>query len=160
MGRWFWWCWMVAGCASGEVKDTGSSALDSSTTAPPDSACGDVTDGYEVQILGKVTLYGKPAPGARVTIEEHTWEPGTVHGAGETGTKGEFDVLATELVSVEGCWGLMLDYTAEVSLDGFAGSRNLNSALLGALTAGDGVADIRPLAIELEPITGPVDTGY
>ncbi len=160
MVRWFCGCWIVAGCASGEVKETGFSGLDSTTTAPPDSACGDVTYGDEVQVLGRVTLYGKPVQGARVKIEEHTWEPGTVHGEGETGEKGEFDVLASDLVSVEGCWGLMLDYTAEVTVDGYAASRNLNSALLGALTTGGGVADIRPLPIELEVSTHQRDTGY
>lgn len=160
MVRWFWWCWIVVGCGSQDLQEAPLATADSSTTGPPDSACGDVTDGYEVQILGRVTLGGKPVAGARVTIEEHTWEPGTVHGDGVTGEKGEFDVLATELVSVEGCWGLMLDYTAEVSAAGFGGSRNLNSALLGALTAGDGVADIRPLPIELEVSTEQTDTGY
>ena len=74
--------------------------------------------------------------------------------------KGMFDVLATDLVSVEGCWGLMLDYTAEVSFMGHSASRDLNSALLGALTTGGGVADIRPLPIELDEGTVQTDTGW
>ena len=160
MFRWFGLTWMFVGCGSvdDEQKDSGKSL--SSSTTRPDSACGDVIEGLDVQLLGRVTLYGKPVEGAWVTIEEHTWVPGTVHGTGQTEKSGVFEVLASDLVSVEGCWGLMLDYTAEASFKGYSASRNLNSSFLGALTTGKGVADIRPLPIELGEGTAQTDTGW
>jgi hypothetical protein len=160
MYRWFGLTWLCAGCGSVDAVQKDSGASTSSSTTRPDSACGDVIGGLTVQLLGNVTLYGKPVEGASVTIEEHTWVPGTVHGTGQTEKSGVFDVWATELVSVEGCWGLMLDYTAEASFMGHSASRNLNSALLGALTTGGGVADIRPLPIELDEVTDQTDTGW
>jgi len=152
--------WLCVGCGPEDVEQKDSGASGQASTTRPDSACGDVTGGLTVQLLGSVTLYGKPVEGAFVAIEEHTWVPGTVHGSGQTEKSGMFDVLATELVSVEGCWGLMLDYTAEVSFMGHSASRDLNSALLGALTTGGGVADIRPLPIELDEGTVQTDTGW
>lgn len=147
---------VAAGCTGDKPEDSGASAT---VSTPPPSACGEVTEGYEVRLQGAVSLQGEPVAGAEVTIREKLWNAGRIHGTATTDADGLFEVQVTEIVSVEECWGTALDYTADVTWETWARSRDLNSTLYAAII-GSGEADIRSSPIELdEDWRPPLDTG-
>jgi len=119
-----------------------------------------VIDGWEIGVKGVVTLRGEPATGASVRMVENVWVPGTLNGAATVDAYGRFAFSARDMVSVEDCWGIMLDYTVEVSLDGFALTRNINAPILGAWTRGDSLVDLTAFPFELDDTwVPPADTG-
>ena len=148
-------CW---GCSATE-QDVDTSAA-SEDSGPPPSACGDVTDGWDITVKGVVTLRGKPAAGAVVTLTENVWVPGTVHGDAQVDASGLFVLDARDMVSVEDCWGIMLDYTLEARLGDVAVSRNINAPTLGAWTRGESLVDLSEFPFELDDTwIPPSDTG-
>ncbi|MFT5453666.1 MAG: hypothetical protein ACI9K2_000140 [Myxococcota bacterium] len=147
---------VVCGCGGGKSIDTAPVA---DPTGPPPSACGEVTDGYAVRIEGAVELQGERVSGADVVLVEKLWSAGQVHGTATTAADGTFVLEATDLVSVEDCWGTALDYKAEVVWDVWSRSRDMNAPLYAAIV-GDGVADLLGDPIELDAgWIPPLDTG-
>lgn len=157
--RWmFWACWVCGACSSEKaLTDTSAELRDSS---PPPSACGAVIDGWEINIQGIVLLRGEPATEALVTVRENVWVPGTVNGNANVDAVGGFTLLAQDMVSVEDCWGIMLDYSLDVSLGDMELSRNINAPILGAWTRGESVVDLTAFPFELDDTWMPSsDTG-
>ncbi len=146
-----WWLGFAA-CGGQDV-------MTSDPLPPPDTdgACGDVTT-HDVTLLGAVVLDDLPFEGATIWVEDRGWEPGTILAEGVTGADGTVTFALDDLVSVEDCWGVLLDYVAVASAvspaDGstLSGETDLNSHLFSAIDSGSLVADFSPFPIELEAV--------
>ena len=149
---------VCGGCSA--TKETTDTSAENQDSGPPPSACGEVIDGWDITVKGVVTLRGEPATDASVRMVENVWVPGTTHGNATVDTYGRFDLLARDMVSVEDCWGIMLDYTVEISLGEMAVSRNINAPILGAWTRGESLVDLTAFPFELDDTwVPPADTG-
>ena len=83
-----------------------------------------------------------------------------VHGVATVGSDGRFELFASDMVSVEDCWGIMLDYSLDISFGDFELSRNINAPILGAWTRGESVVDLTAFPFELDDTwVPPSDTG-
>jgi hypothetical protein len=139
-------------------KDADSGA--GGPTDGPPSACGEVSEGYDVELTGLVLLQGVPVEGASVALVERNWTPGTTYGSASSGGDGRFVLQATNLVSVEGCWGTALDYKLRGEHAGFVREQDVNSSLLAAIVDGSLDADLSGVPLELDAsFIPPVDTG-
>ncbi len=140
---------LLVACGGGDdaEQDTGPLLV---TSTEPQGACGEVTDDHAIRIEGMVTLSDLPAVGADVLLTERLWTPGMVHGTASVGADGRFSLDATDIVSVEDCWGTVLDYVLEARLDQLVGERDANAVLLPAIAAGDDVVDITEQPITLD----------
>jgi hypothetical protein len=115
-----------------------------------DGACGEVrTHDLEVRAAFE-DASGAPIEGARVTLEERNWAPGTL-GEGLTGTDGAVSFAAPGVTDVEGCWGSALDYWLVAEADGFITlEETMNSNLYNAIADGSLVADLRATPLVME----------
>jgi hypothetical protein len=117
--------------------------------APP-GQCGDV--GYfDVSVVGLVVgPDGTAAVGAAVSLEERNWDPQT-YASGTTDAYGAFTLVASQIVGVEDCWGVAVDYVVVATQGSASAERDVNQSLFNAVSpGGDGVADISAFPLELE----------
>lgn len=114
-------------------------------------ACGEPEEGFDVTVTGLVLDHnGDPAALADVTLEERNWNTNTtVHGTTATDEAGAFSIDATNLVSVPGCWGTVVDYWVVAELDGGWGEAQANQRLFNAIDDGSLTADFTSFPIDL-----------
>lgn len=144
MGWWSVWVWLVA---CGDDRAGGEDPAD--TAGGRGGACGDVTE-HDLRLRGRVLQDGAPVQGADVRLEERAWHPGSkVFGAAVTDAGGAFVFDAPGVVSVEDCWGTVLDYVL-VAVRGDARVEDpVNSSLFGAITDGVDTVDLTNFPLEL-----------
>lgn len=143
-------CWSVVlasfvACGT-ETEDTDTAP---GPTDEVQSACGEQTF-HSVSLTGAVVdVDDVPVAGAEVTLVENIYAPGTTYGTAVTDEDGVFVLSAEALLSIEECWGTLLDYTvvAETS-DGRIGEKFVNVYLYAALT--EGSYDITNLPVTVE----------
>jgi len=146
----------AAGCSGDDTSpdDAADDQPVDSDSPAPQGQCGDVTH-WDVTVTGRVrSAAGGAAAGAAVRIENREWEAGTVYGTGTTDAMGAFSILATQMVQVENCSGLLGHY-AVAELGTTAGETGINSAVFTAIDTGTFVADLSAVPIELEEPTTP-----
>lgn len=136
---------LLAACAGGAgTSDT------QDTDEGPDSACGETTR-FDIVISGLVEdADGNPVEGATVVLDDQGYDH-EEKGEAVTDSAGTFSISATDLASVEDCWGTLLDYVLEAdTTDGLSGEKSVNSYLLNAIEDGSYEADISafPLVVE------------
>lgn len=122
---------------------------DPASTAVPESACGDTTL-VDVTICGTLRdADGAPITGASARLEERSWMPGTVFGAGDSDDAGEvwFDAVAVPIV--EGCWAVGPQFYLVVDAGGAVGEAPANATVVGAWLDGTLEADFSAFVIEL-----------
>jgi hypothetical protein len=156
---------VLAGCGGDSTATTGSGETGAPTgdtqtgdtdTETNGGACGDFT--YpDVTILGGVmTPGGDPAVGAQVWLEERNFDfEDTVYGTATTDEKGRFELLATQIVAPEGCWGTLVDYNLMATLNDASAEDEVNTVLFQAVAGGTFVADITTFPLQLEEPTTP-----
>jgi hypothetical protein len=140
---------IIAGCSSG--GDTGDDAPDD-TDPPPgltDPECADPVY-FDATIRGRVSRDGAPAVGADVRLEERFWDPGTVHGAGTTDEQGQYEILATGMPIVEGCWGWATGFYIVGEQDGLYDDWGINSSVTSAWSEGSSLIELDGIVLELE----------
>jgi hypothetical protein len=131
---------LLVGCGSAE--DTGT---DDTT---PTGACGAVTT-HDVNISGVVhDGGGAGADGAVVSLEERSWDPGTL-GTATAASDGTFTISAT-ITGVEDCWGTALDYWLVASGDAGTAEDAVNQPLFNAVDDGSLTADVSGFPLVLE----------
>lgn len=154
--------WLLLACAPDPVEektgDTGpvtatTPTADTAPPEPPDSACGETTY-HDLTVLGRVEdSAGQPAVGALVRLEERGYSP-TVTNLGEATVDvyGQFELSAPGLVSVEDCWGILLDYVLVGELGNERGEEGVNPTLLNAILDETLIADRgnTPLVLEIQ----------
>jgi hypothetical protein len=126
----------------------GGEPVDSDTD--PAGGCGDVTT-WDITIRAAVIDGDSQAPveGADVTLYDEAWNPGDTLGTAQTGADGHVELVATDVTSVDGCWGTALDYELIAMTFDKSGVMELNSALHAAIDDGTLVVDVTAFPIEL-----------
>lgn len=129
-------------CGPGATTETGDSD-DGSTD------CG-ASEYYDVMVVARVEdAGGSPVEGVEVRIEERNLARD--FGAGTSDVAGNVSFTASQLESVPGCWGLLLDYWIVASCDGTdCAEDDMNTELFNAIDDGSLVADVSsfPLVVE------------
>ena len=118
---------------------------------PPDSACGDVTL-HNLTIVGRVRgVNGAAAEGANVVLEERNYFPTlTVMGKGVTDATGTFQFDVVDLVAVEDCWGVLVDYVIVAERGKERGEEGINPSLSNAVYTGSSTVDLTSLPVVME----------
>jgi hypothetical protein len=139
---------LVAGCAGGDTTDDDDGGTtDTDVVTPWD--CADPVY-FDASFRGRVTRDGAPAAGADVRIEERNWAPGTVHGSGTSNEQGTFDIPATEMPIVEGCWGWATGFFVVAEQDGLSDDWPVNAVVTSAWIADESVITLEGFSLELE----------
>ena len=113
-------------------------------------ACGDRTT-HDVTVLGRVVdVDGQGIESATVDLEDRGWNDGEVLGTATTAADGSFTMSATDVTSIEGCWGTMLDYVLVAEQDGRSGEKGINSQLRSAISDESFEADVSSFPVTLE----------
>lgn len=131
----------LAACSGADPED--------SDTDGSNGQCGDVTT-WDVTIAGAVEDASGAVDGATVTLEDRGWNAGETLGTATTASDGTFELAATGVTSVEGCWGTVLDYVVVATEGGRIGEDEVNSALHDAIDSGSLHADISEFPIVIE----------
>lgn len=121
------------------------------TTTDPGGLCGDVTT-WDVSFSGLVTAAaGGAAAGAQVWVEERAYSAETViYGSGTTAGNGLFTIDLDQIVSVQDCWGIVLDYYVVAQQGNATVERGINPVLFSAIDNGTLEADISAIPLQLE----------
>jgi hypothetical protein len=116
----------VAACSGGEPGEPPPDSTDQS------GACGDVS-AIDVRVVGTVEDGDGAAAGdVDVALVERNWTPGTVHGTARTDAAGAFEMDATGLPVVEGCWGTAVQFWLEGTKGQLSGEKPMNSLIIDA----------------------------
>jgi hypothetical protein len=134
---------------------TGSPVESAPTTdTEPSGACGEPVN-YDMTVVGLVeTPTGLPADATTLELEDRGWIPGRILGTATTDGYGAFSLEATDVTSLDDCWGTLLDYVVVARRAGPGGPQSaelgLNTPLFNAIQDGTLVADLGKLPITLE----------
>ena len=109
----------------------GEDPVETLTTDIYQGACGDVLE-FDLIISGVVHRDGEPTQGASVYLEESIWTRGETWGSVTTDADGRFSLDARNLVAVEDCWGVVIDYQLYALQGPEQGTQDMNSPLSGA----------------------------
>lgn len=127
--------------------DTGEAPDD---TGHAGTECGD-PELFDIEIVAKVLANGKAAPGIEVALDDRG-QTGEILGTGTTGPNGTATFTALGVTSLEGCWGIVLDYWL-VATDPADTSRtvedDMNTELYNAIDDGTLQADVTDFPLEL-----------
>lgn len=105
-------------------------------------ACGAESE-HEITVLVRVhQADGRPAQGATVLLEERATRPG-VRGEATTDAQGDAELQDLSITSLEGCWGIALDYVVVASLGEQMAEVAVNPSLFSAISQGEDVVDRR-----------------
>ncbi|MBX2801999.1 MAG: carboxypeptidase-like regulatory domain-containing protein [Myxococcales bacterium] len=124
---------------------------DADVDTEPKSACGETTY-HNVLVNGRVIgPGGSPASGVSVHLEERRYLiEVTQYGAGVTDANGDFSFTAKQIVSVEDCWALLLDYHLVAERGNQGTEEFANTLLFNAIDTGAGVANFITPPLQLE----------
>ena len=143
MARWWMLCGLLMACS--ESTET----VDTDEPVPTKGACGETTR-WDIEVIGAVTNGEGPVEGAEVRLEERNYNAGTVHGTSVTDSDGEFVIAAIDVVSVEDCWGTLLDYHVVAESGDEIGEKKANTYLHTAIYNESLSADMRGFPVEIE----------
>lgn len=136
---------LLTACAP-EVE-TGEAPED---TGHAGTECGD-PEVFDIEIVAKVEANGKAAPGIEVALDDRG-QTGEILGTGTTGPNGTTTFSAVGVTSLDGCWGIVLDYWL-VATDPDDASRtvedDMNTELYNAIEDGSMQADVSDRPLEL-----------
>ena len=91
---------------------------------------------------------GTPVNNAEVRLEDRGWNPSvTTMGAGQTNAQGRYDFEVPELIDVEDCWGVLLNYYIVAERGPAFGEDDVNPSLLAAINDQSLVANLPQLVI-------------
>jgi hypothetical protein len=151
---------LVVGCSGGKTTsppDTSGPTTDTApttdtTTTPTNTqgACGEHTS-WNVSIAGTIERPShQPAEGATVELEERVWNnPPKSFGTVTTDAYGHFQIDAQQILSIEGCWGILLDYHLTAELGPGSADSSVNQSLYNAIQDGTLFADLQvPITLE------------
>ena len=126
-------------------SDTGTTTT---LTAPTGGGCGDVRT-WPIRVEGTVVEpNGTPVNNAEVRLEDRGWNPSvTTMGAGQTNAQGRYDFEVPELIDVEDCWGVLLNYYIVAERGPAFGEDDVNPSLLAAINDQSLVANLPQLVI-------------
>jgi hypothetical protein len=152
----------LTACSGGDKTGDSGDPVDSATTDTvdttepptdtdePTGACGDVSR-WDLTLDGQVNQPGGGAPGATVRLEERGFQfSPVVYGTTYTDAYGHFSLAATQIVSVDGCWGTLLDYNVVAELGVSSAEAEVNQSLYNAILDGTFAADISLFPLELD----------
>ncbi|HHO53227.1 MAG TPA: hypothetical protein ENK18_20725 [Deltaproteobacteria bacterium] len=105
---------------------------------------------FDLTLIGGVTEEGAAAVGAEVWLEERNWSPGMVHGQGQTDASGAYQLDATALPIVEGCWGWATGFFLVARLGEATAELPLNSKIISAWLDGATEAEVEVLQLKPE----------
>lgn len=133
---------MLLACGGEPTTETGDSD-DGSTD------CG-ASEYYDVTVIAQVEdAAGVAMEGVEVGIEERNLP--REFGSGVTDAAGRVEFVASQLESVPGCWGLLLNYWIVARCDGAdCAEDDMNTELYNAIDDGTLLADVSsfPLVVE------------
>ena len=112
-------------------------------------ACGE-TSRWDVSVVGTVRHQGEPLEGAMVVLEDRGYNPGEVLGTGVTDTQGGFQFEALEVVSIEDCWGTLLNYFVVAESGTLYGEKKANTYLHTAIYDESLEADMSGFPVDVE----------
>jgi len=141
--RWLIMGTLVVGCSQ-DVEDT--ELVDDGENS---GACGETTR-WDIKVVGAVSRQGQPVEGASVELEDRGYNTGDILGSGLTDAEGVFEFDATEVVSVEDCWGTLLNYYVVAEFEAFSGEKKANTYLHTAIYNESYEADMRGFPVEIE----------
>jgi hypothetical protein len=141
--RWSMVMFLLGGCV-----DTNSDPV-LEDTGETKGACGEVTE-WDITVYGVVTLDGDLVEGASIELEDRGYNLGTILGSGISDANGEFEFLAAQVVSVEDCWGTLLNYYLNAESGDLFGEKKVNTYLHTAIYDETLEADIRGFPVKLE----------
>ncbi|TVQ91888.1 MAG: carboxypeptidase regulatory-like domain-containing protein [Deltaproteobacteria bacterium] len=111
-------------------------------------ACGPVTEHVLTLHVRVVDASGEPAEGATVTLEERNYLRETL-GSGLSDALGEASLADLDITSVEGCWGVALDYVVVATLEERQAEARINPSLFNAVQHGEAEVDRRDRPLTL-----------
>lgn len=121
---------------------------DSELESDQGGACGAVTH-HELTVLARVVdAEEMPVVGAEVVLEDRL-DPAGPLGVATTDTDGEAALDDLNITSIEGCWGVALDYVLVASHEGREAEVRVNPSLFTAIDQGESVVDRRNRPIVL-----------
>jgi hypothetical protein len=127
-----------------QVEDTDTVDADDNK-----GACGD-TSLWDITVIGAVSHQGQFVEGATVELEDRGYNTGQILGSGVTDSDGVFELDAFDVVSVEDCWGTLLNYYIVAEFEDIAGEKKANTYLHTAIYDESLEADMRGFPVELE----------
>jgi hypothetical protein len=139
----------LVGCASGDTGDPGTADTDTTPPGLTDPEC-EETVYFDASVRGRVMRDGVPAVDAVVRLEERFWDPGAVHGSGETDPSGQYDFVATGMPIIEGCWGWATGFYIVAEQDGLYDDWGINSSVTSAWLDGTAAIDLSGIILQLE----------
>ena len=130
---------LTIGCSTdaSDTSETGQPAAPTGDTQEPyvpDDPCGEVTF-HDLSFMGVVLgVGGQPQSGARVELQDFTFQPPTVLGGADSAGGGTFTFPVTNLKSIEDCWGNgRLDYRMVATLDTARDEERINQPIFNAI---------------------------
>jgi len=140
---------LASGCKSEE--ETVESNPETSETGPVESPCGEQIDGIAITIRGLVVNGAEEGvPDAVVELEDRRRRPATILGEAVTAANGEFVLDATNITSIEDCWGILLDYNLTVESAIGDAEKQMNSWLHTSIRDESYEVDIRNFPIKVD----------
>lgn len=117
-------------------------------TDTPAGRCGPETDHVLSVLVAVVDEDERPVAGAQVSLQEFASRPG-VRGQATTDAAGHASLQDLSITSIEGCWGIALDYRILASEGSRAAEVGVNPSLFNAIDRGESVVDRRDRPIVL-----------
>ena len=134
---------LLFGCAE-EAEDT-----DVVEGGGNSGACGE-TSRWDIAVTGSVRHEGAPLEGATVVLEDRGYNLGEILGSGVTDSDGRFQLDALQVVSIEDCWGTLLNYFVVAESGDLYGEKKANTYLHTAIYDETLEADMSGFPVEVE----------